>query len=95
MPILVIVLLLCFSIAPIPPSVLISFLIGAVLLIVEMLLFNVGVELSMTHIGERVGSIMTKSKNVLIVIAVSFVMGFAITFSLSVTDTAGFRLIKD
>ncbi len=81
LPILVIVLLLCFSIAPIPPSVLISFLIGAVLLIVGMLLFNVGVELSMTPIGERVGSIMTKSKNVLIVIVVSFVMGFAITIS--------------
>lgn len=81
LPILVIVLLLCFSIAPIPPSVLVSFLIGAVLLIVGMLLFNVGVELSMTPIGERVGSIMTKSKSVLIVIVVSFVMGFAITIS--------------
>lgn len=81
LPILVIVLLLCFTIAPIPPSILISFLIGAVLLIVGMLLFNVGVELSMTPIGERVGSIMTKSKNVFIVILVSFIMGFAITIS--------------
>ena len=51
LPILAIVLLLCFTIAPIPPSILISFLIGAVLLIVGMLLFNVGVELSMTPIG--------------------------------------------
>ncbi len=81
LPILVIVLLLCFTIAPIPPSILISFLIGAVLLIVGMLFFNVGVELSMTPIGERVGSIMTKSKNVFIVILVSFAMGFAITIS--------------
>jgi hypothetical protein len=46
-----------------------------------MLLFNVGVELSMTPIGERVGAIMTRSKKVLIVILVSFVMGFAITIS--------------
>ncbi|MBQ8592605.1 MAG: DUF1538 domain-containing protein [Lachnospiraceae bacterium] len=80
-PILAIVMLLCFSIAPIPPSILVSFLIGAVLLIVGMLLFNVGVELSMTPIGERVGSIMTRSKSLLIVILVSFVMGFAITIS--------------
>ena len=58
LPILAIVLLLCFTIAPIPPSILISFLIGAVLLIMGMLLFNVGVELSMTPIGERVGSIL-------------------------------------
>ena len=81
LPILVIVLLLCFSIAPIPPSILVSFLLGAILLIVGMLLFNVGVELSMTPIGERVGSIMTRSKNIFIVILVSFVMGFAITIS--------------
>lgn len=80
-PILAIVLLLCFTIAPIPPSILMTFLIGAVLLIVGMLLFNVGVELSMTPMGERVGSIMTKSKNVLVVIVVSFIMGFIITVS--------------
>ena len=50
-PILVIVLLLCFTIAPIPPSVLMTFLLGAILLIVGMLFFNVGVELSMTPMG--------------------------------------------
>ncbi len=80
-PILAIVLLLCFTIAPIPPSILMTFLIGAVLLIVGMLFFNVGVELSMTPIGERVGSIMTKSKNLFIIILVSFIMGFVITIS--------------
>lgn len=80
-PILGIVLLLCFTIAPIPPSILMTFLVGAVLLIAGMLLFNVGVELSMTPIGERVGSIMTRSKNVFIVILVSFIMGFVITIS--------------
>ncbi len=80
-PILVIVLLLCFTIAPIPPSILMTFLIGAALLIGGMLFFNVGVELSMTPIGERTGSIMTKSKNILVVILVSFIMGFFITIS--------------
>ncbi|MBE5876120.1 MAG: DUF1538 domain-containing protein [Lachnospiraceae bacterium] len=80
-PILIIVLLLCFTIAPIPPSVLMTFLVGAVLLIVGMLFFNVGVDLSMTPMGERVGSIMTKSKNVFIVILISFIMGFVITIS--------------
>ncbi len=80
-PILAIVLLLCFTIAPIPPSILMTFLVGAVLLIVGMLLFNVGVELSMTPIGERVGSIMTRTKNVLIVVLVSLIMGFVITIS--------------
>ena len=81
LPILGIVLLLCFSIAPIPPSILMTFLIGAILLIVGMLLFNVGVELSMTPIGERVGSIITKSKKISIVVVITLIMGFIITIS--------------
>ena len=80
-PILAIVLLLCFTVAPIPPSILLTFLLGAVLLIIGMLFFNVGVEISMTPMGERVGTIMTKSKNVVVMILISFVMGFVITIS--------------
>ena len=81
LPILLIVLLLCFSIAPIPPSILMTFLTGAVLLIIGMLFFNVGVELSMTPMGERVGTIMTKSKNLVVIVLISFIMGFVITVS--------------
>lgn len=81
LPILIIVLLLCFSIAPIPPSILMTFLIGAILLIIGMLFFNVGVELSMTPIGERVGSIITRSRKLIIVILITFIMGFVITIS--------------
>lgn len=80
-PILAIVLLLCFTIAPIPPSILMAFLIGAVMLIFGMLLFNVGVDLSMTTMGERVGTIVTKSKKLLIIVFIGFIMGFIITIS--------------
>lgn len=80
-PILAIVLLLCFTIAPISPSILMTFLIGAVLLIIGMLLFSFGVELSMTQMGERVGTTMTKTKNVPLMILISFIMGMIITIS--------------
>ncbi len=80
-PILAIVLLLCFSIAPIPTSILMTFLVGAILLIIGMLFFNVGVELSMTPMGERVGTTLTKSKNIFIIVLISFIMGFIITVS--------------
>ena len=80
-PILAIVLILCFTVAPIPPSILMTFLIGAVMLIVGMLLFNVGVELSMTPMGERVGTIMTKTRKLAAMILIGFVMGFIITIS--------------
>ena len=58
-----------------------TFLTGAVLLVIGMLFFNVGVDLSMTPMGERVGTIMTKSKNLVIIVLISFVMGFVITVS--------------
>ena len=48
LPIIVIVLLLCFSVAPISPSILLCFLIGAVLLILGMMFFTLGAELSMS-----------------------------------------------
>ena len=57
------------------------FLIGALLLIVGMLLFNVGVEMSMTTMGERVGTIMTKSRKLIIMLVIGFIMGFIITIS--------------
>lgn len=80
-PILLIVLFLCFTIAPIPSGILLIFLLGAALLIAGMLFFNVGVELSMTPMGERTGTIITKSKNLLLIITISFIMGFVITIS--------------
>ena len=80
-PILAIVLLLCFSIAPISPSILMSFLIGAVLLIVGLVLFSFGVDLSMTQMGERVGTTMTKTKNAFLMAMISFIMGLIITIS--------------
>lgn len=80
-PILLIVLALCFSIAPIPPSILMTFLLGSVLIIVGMLFFNVGVDLSMTPMGEKVGSIITRSKKAGLVVIITFIMGFIITIS--------------
>lgn len=80
-PVLAIVMLLCFTIAPIPPAIFLTFLIGAVLLIIGMLFFNVGVEMSMTPMGERVGTIMTRTKNLPIMILIGFAMGVVITIS--------------
>lgn len=81
LPIILIVLLLSFTIAPISPDILMEFLIGAVMLIVGMFFFSIGAEMSMTPMGERVGTTMTKSRNLLVMILVSFTLGFIITIS--------------
>ncbi len=53
LPIIGLVLLLSFTIAPVPPSILLLFLFGAVLLVVGMMLFTLGAELAMTPMGKR------------------------------------------
>ena len=54
LPIIAIVLVLCFTIAPLEPGILLAFLLGAVLLTVGMMFFTLGVDMSMTPIGENV-----------------------------------------
>ena len=81
LPIMGIVLLLCFTIVPTSPSILMAFIIGAVLLVVGMTFFSLGAELAMTPMGERVGSCMTKTKRLYIMIVLGFVLGFIITIS--------------
>ena len=62
LPIIAIVLVLCFTIAPLEPGILLAFLLGAVLLTVGMMFFTLGVDMSMTPIGENVGTCMTQTK---------------------------------
>lgn len=81
LPIIVIVLALCFSVAPISPSILLCFLIGAVLLILGMMFFTLGAEVAMTPMGEKVGTCMTKSKKLSVIVLLSFLLGFIITVS--------------
>lgn len=81
LPIIGIVLVLCFTIAPVSPGILLAFLAGAVLLIVGMMFFTLGVELSMTPMGERVGTCMTQSKKLAVMVFLGFVLGFIITVS--------------
>ena len=80
-PIVLIVLVLCFSITPLTPSILLSFLMGALLVIIGMMFFTLGAEMSMTPMGEKVGSKMTQSKNVLLIVCLSFLLGLMITIS--------------
>lgn len=81
LPIIGIVLVLCFSIAPISPSILLCFLMGAILILAGMMLFTLGAEISMTPMGERVGSRLTKSRNLIFIVSTSFLLGVIVTIS--------------
>ncbi|MDO4266594.1 MAG: DUF1538 domain-containing protein [Eubacteriales bacterium] len=81
LPVIGLVMLLCFTITPISTSILLCFLMGAVLLLLGMMFFTLGAEVAMSPMGERIGSCMTKSKKLGIVIMLSFLLGFVITIS--------------
>ena len=81
LPITIIVLILCFTVAPVPTDILLAFLVGAVLLIVGMGFFTLGADTAMTPIGERVGAAITKSRKLWIVVVIGFLIGVIVTVS--------------
>lgn len=81
LPIIGIVLLLCFTVAPISPSIVLCFLLGAVLLITGMMFFTLGAEIAMSPMGERVGTCMTRTRKLWVMILLAFLLGFIITIS--------------
>lgn len=81
LPIIGIVMVLCFTIAPISSSILLCFLMGAAMIVAGTMFFTLGAEISMSPMGERVGTAVTKSKNLMVIVILSFILGFIITIS--------------
>lgn len=80
-PIVIIVMALCFTVAPIEPGILLAFILGAVFLVVGMVFFTFGAELSMTPMGENVGTCMTRTKKLSTMLLLSFLLGVTVTIS--------------
>ena len=78
-PIIVIVALLCLCVLPMSTDLLLAFLVGAIMIVAGMGLFSLGAEQSMTPIGNKIGTALTKTKNLPLIIGVSFLLGFAVT----------------
>ena len=81
LPIVGTVLALCFSAAPISPSILLCFLLGAAMIMAGMMFFTLGAEASMTPMGERVGTAVTRSRKLPVIVLMGFLLGFLITIS--------------
>ena len=79
LPITAIVLLLSITAVPLTPGTLVLFLFGAVLLIVGLGVFTLGVDLSMTPMGSGIGVYMSRSRHMAVPLAAAFVLGVIIT----------------
>lgn len=81
LPITAIVLILNFTVAPMTGGTVALFLVGALLLIVGMALFALGADIAMMPMGENIGSHLTKTRKLGILIVVALLMGIAITMA--------------
>lgn len=81
LPITCIVLALCIFLVPMEIGAVVMFMTGALMLIIGMGMFQMGAEIAMTPIGEGIGIQLTKSKHIITIALVSFVMGFLITIA--------------
>lgn len=78
LPIVLIVQIITLII-PVDRNVLISFLISSVLLVFGSALFTFGADLSMELIGNKIGRDLVRSKKVLLILVVSFIIGTVVT----------------
>ena len=81
LPIVGIVLAISIFLAPIELGAIVMFLTGAVMLIFGMGFFQLGAEISMTPLGEGIGSKVSKKQRINVILAIIFIMGVIITIS--------------
>ena len=82
LPVTAIVLIISFTpLVSLTSTELVAFIVCAVMLILGIGLFNLGADLAMTPMGGHVGTGLTKSKKVGVLIAVCFFMGLLITIA--------------
>ena len=77
--VIVLIMLLIPGLVDVTATEIVTFVVSAIFLILGIGLFNLGADLAMTPMGEHIGSGLTKSKNLALLLFVGFVMGVLIT----------------
>ena len=81
LPITAIVLAISVTVAPLTPGSMVLFLFGAILLVVGMGLFSLGVDMSMIPMGDGIGVQISRARRVGIPLVVCFVLGVVVTIA--------------
>ncbi|WP_027728184.1 DUF1538 domain-containing protein [Treponema sp. C6A8] len=79
LPVILIVLALGLTVAPLEKLFLVRFVISGLLLIFGLTLFLLGVDLSIQPMGERSGAALTAKKSLPLLLITAFVIGFIVT----------------
>lgn len=81
LPITIIVLVLNFTLTPFETPLLMRFIIGALLIILGLVIFLVGVDIGITPLGTLMGSMLTKTNKIWIVVIAGIILGFLISIA--------------
>lgn len=74
LPISLIVMAISFVLVPVDAGLMLSFVIATAMLILGMGLFTLGADMSMSRIGNYMGSKLTKSRKLPLILTVSFAL---------------------
>ncbi|MDD5533732.1 MAG: DUF1538 family protein, partial [Syntrophales bacterium] len=80
-PLLVIVFLLQFTLVKAPAALFIQFLIGSLMVVIGMMLFFIGIDIGIIPMGRFIGAELPKKRSLLLIVAVTFSLGFATTIA--------------
>ncbi len=79
LPVMILVLALCFTIVDVESEIIVRFIVGSVLLLVGLSIFLWGVDLSMNPIGEHMSREVATSRSPFKIAILSFLLGFLVT----------------
>ena len=77
----IIVIILNFTLTPLGVPLIIRFIIGAILIIIGLSVFLIGVDIAITPLGSQVGATLAKSNKMWIVVVGGLIVGFFISIA--------------
>jgi hypothetical protein len=81
LPVTLIVLLLHFTVTPLPGALLLRFAIGVVLILFGLTVFLFGVDIGIEPLGKHIGKSLSKSNRVWVIAVAGLVLGFFISIA--------------
>ncbi|WP_243124693.1 DUF1538 domain-containing protein [Eubacterium limosum] len=81
LPMTVLIMIISGIWAPFTPEMLVSFIGGAIMMMIGMALFLFGADISMMEVGERVGNFLVSRRSLKILIAAGFFVGMFVTIA--------------
>ena len=80
-PVALIVIALCLTVVDVTAEFIVLFLVATVFLILGMTMFTLGADVSMMKIGQAIGSHITKSRKIIFIAIICFILGVIVTIA--------------